>query len=439
MISARFLLSLILVLAFASTSFAGETWSSFAPVRSIASVESRDQENDLVSEIDRQADVVFTGFLASSGSRVPLSTLKKAQRAAVYRLKQMHVLTDILKSSGPAPATAMLATEILTNFVLAPIATAVGRPALAGIIVAGPWGLVTGFSVFAYQIAKQRLTVARSLGIWTLGPLDKLRKLVVGYDLKYRVSSVVYQSMMSDIGEVEFEVLRKGWAFDEAKMPGVLISELETIVSKSVDGPAYLQAIQFDKFDSTFYSALLLRFINENDDLTGNLLDLVRARIPEMTASNDALSIRRHLLGVGDVKLQLTREIQNSQKATANLKKRVKDGEMTSQEAKALKAHSKDDVNRLHALRGELMRHEYAVLLEAQAMAVNGVSPESVLVSSARSEDLLKIALEAHVRPPKNAVIEAARTSTRLSTSEQVRAVVRAVSARPLVCQDLFY
>ena len=434
----KFVFSFLLLFAFASSSFAAPAESS----RSIASISAASdveaQEIELVSEIDRQSDVIFKDFVANSGSRVPFSILKKAQRLAVYRLRQMHVLTDILKASGPAPATTILATELLADLILAPLATAFGKPAVAGVMVSVPWGVVAGFGVFTYQVMKARFKLARSLGVKSLKSLDALRAIVIGYDLKYRVSSVIYQSLSSDMGEVEFEVLRKGWKFETAKMPGIRISELESLVRSAWDGPAYLQEIYLERLDPSFYSSLLLRFINESETMTAELINLVRARLPAVAASDDPLSLRRHLLGIDDVQMQLDREIKNSQTLKAGLKKRVKKGELTSYEAKRLKVHAIKEIERLQAVHQRLMRHEYSVLLEAQARLANetDLTPRTVLVPSSRASDLVEIALEAHLHPSKAGVIAAA--NSRVTTVDRVKAVVRALSARPLVCQDLF-
>lgn len=430
----RLFLSLFLVFSFGAASFAEPT----GPTRSLASVSESAplfaREVELASEIDRQADVVFKKFVEESGTHVPLTTLQKAKRIAIYRLRQMNILTDILKAAGPAPATALLASEILTNFVLAPIATAFGKPAVAGVMITVPWGVIAGFGVFSVQVAKERFQIARSLGRFSLGSLDRLREIVIGYDVKHRVSSVIYQALNSEL--TEFEVLKKGWAFETAKQAGVLVSELEDIVKRDANGAAYLEAIYLEKLDPSFYSALLLRFINESESLTVELVSTVRSRMPAVTASTDPLALRRHLIGIDDVKMQLDRDIRNLQKMKAALKKRFKSGEISEFQRARLKVEALAEISRLQRVRDRLVRHEYAVLVQAEGHAVNGLALTSLKIEAARSEELVQLALEAHVRPPKSGI--AAVGAARSAPSERIQAVARAVSARALLCQDLF-
>lgn len=429
----RFLLSILVALSFASSSFASASGG-----RSLASVSTTAplfvQETELVAEMDRQADVVFKAFVEETDGRIPLSTLQKAKRIAVFRLKQMHVLTDILKAAGPAPATTLLATEVLTTFVLAPLATAFGKPAVAGVMVTVPWGVVAGFGVFSFQIAKERFQIARSMGRFSLGSLDRIRELVIGYDIKFRVSSSVYQDLNSQL--TEFEVLRKGLKLDSAKMPSLLVSELETMVRNAAGGPEYLEAIYMEKLDVSFYSALLLRFLNESETLTSKLVSLIRERTPATKTSDDPLALRRHLMGVDDVQMQLDRSIQNLQKEKAGLKKRLKTGDVTKFQAARIKANAVKEIERLREVRGQLVRHEYAVLAAAELRLAAGDSVSSLKIEAARAEDLVKLALDAHVRPSKAAVV--AVGEVRQAPLERVRAAVRAVSAQPLMCQDLF-
>lgn len=447
----KLLFSFLLIFALSSSFFAAPAFASSnaggSTERSPASVSSGvdAQETALESEIDRQADVVFKEFIASVNSRVPLSALQIAKRAAIYKLKQMHVLTDILKAAGPAPATTILATELLTNFVLAPIATAFGRPVIAGVIFTVPWGLITGFGVFSYQMMRDRYTVARSIGVSSLRSLDQIRKLVVGYDLKYRVSSVIYQSLTAD--RVEFEVLRSAWNFDEAKVPTVTIAEFEAMVRQAPGGPEYLEQIYLEKLDPAFYAALLLRFTNESERLTSQLVQVVRARMPEVKDSSDPLGLRRHLIEVDDIKKQLDREIRNYQTAKAGLKKLVKAGTLTAEVAAAKKSHASREIVRLRDVRNRVMRHEYAALLEARAsLAANAGRASSIRASSlrvlaSRESDLLSLATEASLKPPRDFPVASAppRLSGLTAGLKTLLAAIPQPRARAQVCLGLFF
>ena len=235
----------------------------------------------------------------------------------------------------------------------------------------------------------------------------------------------------------EFEILKSGLTRESAIQPSLLISELVTIVRMAPGGEDYIDSIHLEKLDPSFYAALLLRFINESELLTAKLVSLIRERSPLVKSAEDPLSIRRHLMGIDDVQMQLDRSIKNLQIERAGLKKRLKSGDIKEFEAATVKANAVSEIARLREVRGRLVRHEYAVLMAAELRLAAGESPTSLKIEASRAEDLVNLALEAHVRPSK-AAIRSIGTS-RQSTMERVRAVVRAVSARPLTCSDLFF
>lgn len=402
MIGTKLLVSLLLSLSLVTSAFAENR------TRSIASVPSSRDANlrvaELVSAIDRQADEVFRDF-RSTHPDVPLSILKHVQREAAYRLKQMNVMTDILKASGPTIATSIVATEILTTFVLAPLAGAMGKPALAGVFLVAPWGLIAGAGTFAYEVLKIRVKIARRLGLRSLGSLDRFRADVVGYDLKNRVSSIIYENIEGDIGTVEFEVLRKSMNFEAAQTPAVTIAELEEFLKASSEGEAYLRKIYMEKLDPAFYSALLLRFIDESDELTDRLTALIRERGEAVVTGPSA--VRRHLLAAHDVQIAIDREIKALQIQHAGLKKRVKAGEITSHEAKAAKVRTGAELVRLRLLRRSLMHHEYTVLLDAVSNFAKGTAIEDLNPVPQRASDLVDIAAQIRTKPSET--VEAAR------------------------------
>ncbi|RYZ74392.1 MAG: hypothetical protein EOP05_09255 [Proteobacteria bacterium] len=350
------------------------------------------QEAMLISEIDAQADVVFKEF-QKTYPKAPLSFLKKAQREIVYRLKQMHVLTDILKASGPAPATTLLAVEVLTTFVFAPLATAMGKPAVAGAMVVVPWGIAAGFGVFSYQMLKVRRNLAKELKVSSLKEFDQIRKVVVGYDIKNRISSAMYQSLKGNT--VEFEILRKAVSPATTKTPSITIAELEAMVTSQVEGAQYLQAIYMEKLDPMYYSALLLRFVNNNEGLTSQLVATLSAR--EKLGSDQSSSVRKYLMASDDIQNQIEREIKKIQLEKIATKKRVKAREMTKDEAKELKKHLASELTRIQAVRHQVTRAEYMLLIESKsALAEANQAALGALVTE-RQTQLNELAGEARV------------------------------------------
>lgn len=416
----RLLLRLILTSLIATAFFNASFATASAPA---AAVESA---------LDQQADQLFSDF-QKAYPHADLTVLTHAKRAAVYRIKQMGVVTDLLKASGHAPATALIAAEILSTFVVAPIAASMGQPAIAGVAVTVPWGLVAGFGVFSYQRIKQRYKIARSLGLYSLRSLDRVRELVVGYDLKHRVSTVVYQSLANDLGSLEFDVLRKSVDQGKTKTPAIELSELETFVRSTPEGVSYLQQIYLERLDSPLYSTLLLRFISESDELTEKLVGLVSTRLTDVAAASERSSaLRQHLINVGDVRLKVDREIRLAQKSRAALKKLVKAGTLSKAQADELKAHFKKEIARFSELRRELVNHEYVVLLKAKADLSDGASVDSLSVSKDRATELIALSQRSRAQTAPPPVDKSAPKPALFKRTER-RAVLNA-----LTCSSVF-
>lgn len=395
--SLRFILSILLSLSIAlgasAPAYAQSNLNAQAvPVAIATPHELAAQEALLISEIDRQADAVFQEF-QKTYPKAPLSFLKKSQREIVYRLKQMHVLTDVLKASGPAPATTLLAVEVLTTFVFAPLATAMGKPAVAGAMVVVPWGIVAGFGVFSYQMLKIRRNLAKELKVSSLREFDRVRKVVVGYDIKNRVSSAMYQSLKGNT--VEFEILRKAVSPETTKTPSITIAELEAMVTSQVEGAQYLQDIYIDKLDPMYYSALLLRFVNNSEGLTAQLVATLTAR--EKVGVDQSASLRKYLMASDDIQNQIEREIKKIQIEKATTKKRVKKNEMTKAEAKELKAHLASELTRIQAVRHQVTRAEYIVLIESKAILPSADSSALDALVASKEPLLHEFASEAKV------------------------------------------
>ena len=99
-----------------------------------------------------------------------------------------------------------------TNFVIAPMFAAKGHLVLASVSVAVPWGLIAATAAAGYQIVKDRLRLARDLGtsLRSLREADRIREIVLGYDVKYRVSTVMLEFVQNSFEQnIEFEVVSK--------------------------------------------------------------------------------------------------------------------------------------------------------------------------------------------------------------------------------------
>jgi len=185
------------------------------------------------------------------------------------------------------------------------------------------------------------------------------------------------------------------------------------------EGSRYLSQIYAEKSDPSFYSALLLRYINSSEPTLERLMAMVRLRLPENSAPAPAGDLRQHLIGVSDVRAKIEREMRASMAERAGLKKRLKKSEISADDLKVLKSFLVGELARLRQLREALSKHEYSVLLDAQSALVGGVPAASLEADAESSADLIAIAAQARVK---------AGPVRGLSSTE----------ARALICSDLF-
>jgi hypothetical protein len=364
MILSRFF-SILLVLSL-TVSLTPKSASAVSPETSVSSAALAAQEDQLVHEIDRQADAVFEE-LKRQQPDLPITLLKKTQREAIYRLRQMHVITDVLKASGPKPAIALVAGEILTNFIIAPMFAAKGNLLMATASAAIPWGIMAAGAVAAYDMMKLRLKLAKDLNssLRGLREADKVREIVIGYDAKYRVSTVMFEMMKDSIAtELEFEVVKKMKAADATRTPFVTVGEIEALVKSTPEGSIYLQRIYFERLDKGLYTALMLRYLNDDAELAERLLELLKARAPLLSV--EAKALRDHLLGVDDLKKLIARDLRTIQAELKALKTKKKAGEMTEAQAAQAKVYLQGEIKRLQGARKDVVHHEYALLLDVK-------------------------------------------------------------------------
>ncbi|MEK7358704.1 MAG: hypothetical protein AAB250_19825, partial [Bdellovibrionota bacterium] len=341
------------------------------------------QEQELITEIDRQAEVIFQEIKRQQ-PELPVTIVQKTQREAVYRLKQMHVLTDVLKAAGPTPAVALVAAEVLTTFILAPMFAAKGNVVMATLMVTVPWGIAAGAAAASYEMVKHRLKIARDLkaGFWSLHQADKIREIVLGYDVKYRISTVMFESMKESLAkDLEFEVVKKMKTAELARAPFVTVAELDALIRNTPEGALFLGRIYFERLDRELYSALMLRYLNDHPVLVEKLLELLESRTPAVPI--EAALLRKHLLAVDDLKKLIARDLMTIQIELKASKKKVKSGEMTKEAADQSKLYLKQEIKRLQVARGDVIRHEYALLLDAKSAfnekdfaAVDGITSD---------------------------------------------------------------
>lgn len=386
------------------------------------------REEAVASEVERLAEELFR--LIREKQPTPAGTLlEKAHREAFYQFKRLRVLGDIVKTFGPAPAASAVAVEVIANLVIAPALIATGNPAAAGVVVAGPWGSLLAVGVAGIQVWYDRYKIARDLNVRSLRELDRLRKVIVGYDIKNRISSAVYEATSIELQkDASFEILKKIVPPESAFKPFVTLKELETILRTTPEGSLFLQQVYMQRLHTDFYSFLILRFVAEHPSLSERVADVVSSRSPQI--QNLSPEVRQHLIEVDELRKRIAFNLRVLQEDTKKLNGRVKAGELTAENSKILKAHFRSEGKRLQKLRKEIVRHEYGVLLAAQ--------PILEMTDTAALERVVHEfdpALRNLERSTKVAVAPAlAAVSTQARPSQNTRAL----QPRALTCRSLF-
>jgi hypothetical protein len=356
-----------------------------------------EQTSALAREINRQADLVFARLALEPGAP-NYGPIKHIQRAATYRLKQMHVLTDIMKAAGPSPAIAIVATEVVTDFILAPVFMAIGRPVLAGAMVVIPWGMVAGAGVMAYQVTKLRRAISSELGGVSLSELDRIRKVITGYDLKHRVSSVIFKAASEEMSEdkktFEIEVLKK--LNGSPSRSHVTVSELVNLVQSRPGGKEFLGRIYFERLDQALYAELLLRTINEDPVLLTQFLSLLKAR--DISEADRFPELRRLLLIIDDLRDQVDRQLKQTQLEKSLLKKALKLKKLNRDEFKQGKDFLNSEFARMSDVRLSIIREEYRLLLLVKNADQDRVEIDRAVRSFAPMLEELRSASELRVQ-----------------------------------------
>ncbi|HEX4925824.1 MAG TPA: hypothetical protein VFV50_17155 [Bdellovibrionales bacterium] len=320
------------------------------------------QEITYERDLEAQAEQFVAAYIQAN-PQADATMLQRAKNIALLKFKQMGAMQDILKTVGTAPAKAIVMTEILDTFILPPILTAIGEPVLAGISAVVPWGLLIGGSVAWYQVSRERWKMARELNTSSLRPLDTLRRELMGYDLKHRVTSLIFDELSEKLpGLTSLEVVRR---YTSETGPVVSLAELESIVrAQGKSGERFLDAVYLDKAKPDLYAAKLVRYIMAEADSSSRLIALLSPRVQTVPSTTRTSLVELHRR-MQEIEALKAAELEK----TAAAKQRRKKRELSRQEFKELKAAANQQIVALNGMKFEVRKAEYSLLLTHKNLA----------------------------------------------------------------------
>lgn len=377
--------------------------TSFIPVQTtIEDLNDSQVEDVLVSEIHRIADEVFAE-IKKKDPKAKITKLKKVERAVIQKLKDTGKIVEMVRSLNPKMAIPVVATEILINAGLAPLLIAKGH-VVAGTIAFNFPSAPLALSLFlAFESQKIRWKIARELKISAID-LDKIRKDVLGYNLKNRITSLILQD-----GEIRRELeLVKNYVEVGAGLPGVVtVAELEQAISSTENGRSFLIHAFAERGNSDVYSVLLIQYLNQSPDSFAKIMEIVnqplesrrstlvgiRQQVSELLglkkASHNAFpELRNHLLEVRDVQNHIDREIRMARTEIWEVKRKVKNEDLTKAQAHEIRKYLKSEIERLNEMKVQSLRHQYLVLMNVESAYHNSDQIEVARVVEEYRQDL---------------------------------------------------
>jgi len=212
-------------------------------------------------------------------ANVSPSLWKSVTDFAIAKVQAYKRLTKFLESQrGPAKTIAF--GEVFTDAVVAPVALALGMPWLAAKIAAAPLGVMAGTGHFMFNLAWGHIKLSRRLGNVSLFRLRRLRKEIVGFNVKQHLASVVYQGLMNDTQlSLLIDFVRESNVesnFDSAII--VSLEEMETVVESK--GHKYK-----DKRNSDLYFAQMMNDIVSDPALLNLFNQKLAEKVPTAVPS----------------------------------------------------------------------------------------------------------------------------------------------------------
>lgn len=344
------------------------------------------QENEyyalLEAECDRFLREIMDNFPAEEQAG-----WQKIKNAVLLKFKEISKAQEILKTYGKTIAMSTLVGETLSTFILPPILFSMGMPTLAGLFAVTPVGPLSGAALLYYKLSGPRKRLAKELKLESLSSLRALQSDLLGYEMKDRITTVLYQNVQNAMDQVfEIDIVQKYRSRMRHEFSTVIsLNELENIVrSQGTRGAAYLSAIFLDKADKPLYTLKLMRFINLHPDLTHQMAALLHLKT-SATLKTDLhqIELRKRLIKIDDFKKTIESRRRELYSRVSNLR-----GELSLKKAPAYRVHLKYLSHWLEIRSAELLEISHAAeraeyfLLHQEQLRQRASTVENAPISS---------------------------------------------------------
>jgi hypothetical protein len=336
--------------------------TSFIPVQStVGELTDAQLEQVLVSEIHKIADKAFAEIKAKD-PHVKVTQLKKVERAVIHKLKETGKLIELARSLNPQIGVSVVAVELFVTLGLAPVLMANGHVLAGTIVMNFPSAPLLLSALLAYEVQKIRWQIGRELKT-PVGELEKIRKEVIGYNIKHKITSLVLQD-----GEVirELELVTKAHSAKLNDPEIVTLRQVEKIIGQTKDGESFLAHAYHERAHKEVYASLLLQYLNNSSESLSALLHNISVPNEANVETQKFPELRKHLIELADVQKHIDRELKVARKEISVTKKKVKRGELSKEEGTSVRSHLKEELARLQEVRVQSFRQQYTMLLAAK-------------------------------------------------------------------------
>lgn len=332
--------------------------TSFIPVQTTVGELSDSQlERALVSEIHRIADQAFAEIKAKD-PHAKVTQLKKVERAVIHRLKETGKLIQLARSLNPKIGISVVATEVVVTVVGFGLISS-GQVIAGSVILNFPSAPILLSVLLAYEVQKIKWQIGRELKTSTRD-LEKIRKEVIGYNVKNKITSLVLQD-----GAVqrELELVAKPLKNKEQASEVVTLSEVEKVIGRTAEGESFLAHAYHQQGNKEVYASMLLQYLNDTQESLSALIEQIASRKVQGNLVNKSPELRKHLIDLSDIQKHIDRELIAARKEIRATKKKVKRSELSKAEGAEHRSHLKAEILRLQEVRVQTFRHQYTLLL----------------------------------------------------------------------------
>ena len=269
----------------------------------------QDEELQFYRLLEKEVDLSFSQIQSEIPDIEP-SALSRIRMAMILKFRQLVDIKPILKSYGKTVGITVIAAGFASDIITLTL-LALGKPFLAGLSVAAPISPLAGAAVVWWKYSVSDHNIAKELNLKSLKQLKQLRQELLGYDIKNRVGTILYETAQAEAKQaLKIDVLTRINQYSQFK-DGMFISfaDLENIIRIDKKGASFLNMIYADQSRPSFYFIELLRFIQSKPELTEQCSHLLKERL-KINTETDGAPITGNLRLFNDLQKKIDSEIK---------------------------------------------------------------------------------------------------------------------------------